>query len=94
MDEERGFLGEMLDGVKSVLENTIYSEVAMHKGMQGAAEIVGALYTGSGYVAYGKGQDPVSLEPAQEQGGSYQDMLNSMIAQSPQVEPPEQGLDR
>ncbi len=81
MAEEGGFFEVMKGAISAVMESAPVQEMGAElgrMGTQGAAELASALFGGSdAYVAYGRGQDPPSVE-GQEQA--------VQAVESPQVE--------
>lgn len=90
MAEERSMLGKAWDFAKSALENTVYSEAAMRKTAQGAAELSHALFSQSNvYVPYGEGQKSLEVEGPQQ---SYLDELRDASQRGGQEQ--NRGLER
>ena len=68
-------VGRATMGAVRMAANVVYSETAMRKTAQGAAEISQALYSQSNaYVPYGQGQHSISVDGPQM---SHQDRLRS-----------------
>ena len=62
---------------------------------QGASELAHALYAGNAYVAYGATERSAGAAlPEAPEAASYDDMKQQVAAMAPQVEAPEQGLER
>lgn len=70
---------------------------------QGAAELGHALYTGSAYVAYGATEMPLQAPqveapamapPDAAPQASYDDLKAQVAQQAPQIEPPQQEMER
>ncbi|HVX13859.1 MAG TPA: hypothetical protein VHC22_21935 [Pirellulales bacterium] len=76
---------------------------AMQMGAQGASELAHALYTGNAYTAYGPTERSAgaalpeqdgSNQPNQSSQPSYDEMKAQVAQQAPQIEPPQQEMER
>ena len=72
MEEERGLMGKIWDGAKTLFNGTV--DLLAEKVIpQGASELAQALNSQSNaYVPYGHAQQPLEVEGPQQ---SYQDLL-------------------
>ena len=78
-------------GAGRMAANVVFSETAMRKTAQGAAEIAQALYSpqSNAYVPYGQGQHSISIDGPQM---SHQDRLRSAAQRAGQSH--SRGMDR
>lgn len=72
------------------IEPTVNKMVA-----QGASELAHALYAGNAYVAYGATERSAGAAlPEAPEASGYDDLKQQVAAMAPQIEAPEQGLER